>query len=272
MDTQNNVYDELSDTWLPGGPTYSNSILPTTPLNYVTPDGLSTVTSTANSVTLQSQSPLSLQPGYENSGAYFYESSYTGTNLSIGEQYSEGLQSFTLSAGTGLIVRGTLSASISADVSGVEAAVNALGYEAPYSSGYAGANASFVLASGVQDVLDSQGNYLGFMIQQGNQLDLNLGRDIFADSGTMLDSQSQDFEFTVTNFGSDAMNGVFALNLGVSSYLSVSASPINPYIPPVIDTPDGGDIAPIPEPSTYAMMGLGLVGIAAATRRRRHTA
>nr|WP_306563637.1 PEP-CTERM sorting domain-containing protein [Aquabacterium sp.] len=28
----------------------------------------------------------------------------------------------------------------------------------------------------------------------------------------------------------------------------------------------------MPEPSTYALMGLGLVGIAAVARRRRHTA
>jgi hypothetical protein len=33
--------------------------------------------------------------------------------------------------------------------------------------------------------------------------------------------------------------------------------------------PDPGTTAPIPEPSTYALMGLGLVGMAAMKRRRQ---
>jgi hypothetical protein len=79
IDTSNSVYDEASDSYLPGGPTYSNSLLPTTPVNYTTPDGLSTVTSTSNSVTLQSQLPLSQvlpplsPPDGTGTGDYVYQ-------------------------------------------------------------------------------------------------------------------------------------------------------------------------------------------------------
>jgi hypothetical protein len=72
-------------------------------------------------------------------------------------------------------------------------------------------------------------------------------------------SESQDFEFTVVNFGDSTLTGVVALQLTVSSDVGVSAERFS-------------TIPTIPEPSTYALMGLGLVGIAAVARRRRHTA
>ena len=66
----------------------------------------------------------------------------------------------------------------------------------------------------------------------------------------------QDFEFTVVNFGDSTLTGVLALQLDVHSNVGVSAEHFS-------------TIPTIPEPSTYALMGLGLVGIGFAARRRR---
>ena len=63
IDSWNSVYDEASDSWLHSGPTYSNSLLPTTPVNYTTPDGLSTVTSTSADLIRPNRAAISRTAG-----------------------------------------------------------------------------------------------------------------------------------------------------------------------------------------------------------------
>jgi PEP-CTERM motif len=64
--------------------------------------------------------------------------------------------------------------------------------------------------------------------------------------------------------------GSFTLASGLSSYLS--ANGVNPALVPVGDiirTVSFAAPAAIPEPSTYALMGLGLVGVALTARKRK---
>lgn len=264
IDTQSFAYDESNDTFLPAGPSYADSILPTAPLNYVTQDGLSSVNSTANGVTLKSQLPLSQLTAQGYTEGYFAGDLFTQTDLVAGD-------AFTLSAGTGLIVRGTLTGQSSFDVSSAAAEFGAQGYDTWSAYGYAGAAGSFFMAASVKDLYDSNGDYVGFSVEQGNRIDLDVGRYVSFMNGDenllISDSQAQDFEFTLANFGSSDMNGIFALNMNVSSSLSLDASSL--YTPPI---PETLPVTPVPEPSTYALMGLGLVGIAVVARRRRHHA
>lgn len=267
IDSWNSVYDEASDSWLHSGPTYSNSLLPTTPVNYTTPDGLSTVTSTSTSVTLQSQLPLSQvlpplsPPDGTGTGNYAYQWTETGTDLVVGAPFVGGYQSFTLGAGTGLVLQGTLSTHITVDSSAVQNEMEANGYETWHLEGSGRSSGSFVMTAKTNALFDIDGNYTGQVLQQGNNVYLDGARWFWYGSNednTMLNqSESQDFEFTVVNFGDSTLTGVLALQLDVYSNVGVSA---------------GRFITTIPEPSTYALMGLGLVGIAAVARRRRHTA
>ncbi|MDD2977948.1 PEP-CTERM sorting domain-containing protein [Aquabacterium sp.] len=269
IDMWNTVYDEASDSWLHSGPTYSNSLLPTTPVNYTTPDGLSTVTSTSNSVTLQSQVALSQvlpplsPPDGTGTGDYVSNWAGTGTDLAVGAPYDGGYQSFTLGAGTGLVLRGTLSTQFTVDSSAVQNEMEANGYDTWSLTGGGDSSGSFVMAAKANELFDIYGNLEGFEWQQGNNVQLYVSRWSWhgsSEDNTMLNqSESQDFEFTVVNFGDSTLTGVLALQLDVYSNVGVSAEHFS-------------TIPTIPEPSTYALMGLGLVGIAAVARRRRHTA
>ena len=277
IDTSNSVYDEASDSWLHSGPTYSNSLLPSTPVNYITADGMSTVTSTANSVTLQSQVQLSqilpslTPPNAEGTDDYIYLSSMSGTDLAVGNAFPGEFQQFTLSAGSALVVRGSLSGSYTLDGTALKTGLEASGYTdwSIYHTG--AADASFVMAAQFSDLSAESAGFEGLI---GNQVN-GVFAQLVDNGGTFLNSadvelllqtaNSRDFEFTLTNLGDTDMTGLLALNLGTYSDLSVSANRISLGTPPI-------DIPAIPEPSTYALMGLGLVGITAVARRRRHTA
>ena len=282
IDTSYTAYDEASDTYTHLGPQFQNSLLPTTPLNYVGADGLSTVTSTANSVTLQSQLPLSqvlpplTPPNTQGIDDYISRWSTAGTNLALGNPYPGEFQSFTLRAGTGLVVRGTLSGSVALDGTALQAELGANGYTdwSLYHTGYA--DGAFILAAQLYDLAGEAGSFSGLAGNQVNGIYASLLNDgahyLSSQEGelTLHAAASRDFEFTLTNLGDADLTGVLALNLNVSSDLSLYASRPSLWTPP-IDLPPI-DVPAIPEPSTYALMGLGLVGILGVTRRRRHTA
>ena len=282
IDSWNVVYDEASDSYLPGGPTYSNSLLPSTPVNYVSPDGLSTVTSTANSVTLQSQLSLShilpplTPPDATGAGDALYGGAGTRTDLSVGNPVPGELQAFTLSAGSALVVRGTLTGSYILDGTQVQAGLNANGYTewTLFHNGWA--DAGFLMAAQVDNLSEETSGFTGLFGHQVNGFYTSLVNDgatfLSSTDGnvTHQTTASRDFTFTLTNLDDTTMSGVLALSLSVHTDQTLYASRPGIWTPP-IDLPPI-DVPAIPEPSTYALMGLGLVGIAAAARRRRHTA
>ena len=284
IDSWNNAYDEATDTYIHLGPQFQNSLLPSSPLAHVTPDGMSTVTTTANSVSLQSQvtlsqilSPLAPYPS-DTEGMEDYVSRWTttGTNLAVGNAYPGEFQHFTLSAGTALVVRGTLSGSFSIDGTAIQADLTANGYT-DWSLHHGGhADAGFIMAAQIDELTGEPGSFAGLSGSQVNGIFANLWND-GANYLSHMDGEltrqtaaSRDFEFTLTNLGGTDMTGVLALNLNIGGDLSLYASRPSVSTPP-IDLPPI-DVPAIPEPSTYALMGLGLVGIAAVARRRRHTA
>jgi hypothetical protein len=282
IDSWNITYDEATDTYIHLGPQFQNSLLPSSPLAHVTPDGLSTVTTTANSATLQSQVTLSqilpslTPPNTEGINDHLSNWKTTGTDLAVGNTYPGEFQHFTLSAGTALVVRGTLSGSFSIDGTAIQADLTANGYTewSLYHGGHA--DAGFIMAAQIDELTGEPGSFAGLSGSQVNGIFANLWND-GANYLSHMDGEltrqtaaSKDFEFTLTNLGDADMTGVLALSLNVGSDLTLYASRPSLWTPP-IDLPPI-DVPAIPEPSTYALMGLGLVGIAAVARRRRHTA
>jgi len=278
IDSSNMVYAETSDSWLPAGPTYSNSLLPSTPLNYVSADSLSSITSTGNSITLQSNLPLSqvlpalTSPDGTGIGDYVNHGLMTGTDLNLGNPFEGTYQSFTLGAGTGLVLRGTLSNYTSVDRTAVQSALEANGYDW-WSLSIGGNNAGIFQMA--EQFTDNYPN--GYLMKQGNVVELvddhfvTYDSTYYDDGISQSHSASSEFEFTVVNFGDSDLTGMVALNLMTNSDLNLNATRYS-IIPPAIGVPEDLYIPAIPEPSTYALMGLGLVGIATVARRRRHTA
>ena len=147
------------------------------------------------------------------------------------------------------------------DSGAIQSAMEANGYDTWSLNGGGGGGATFMMAAQSSEWFAPDGNYTGGLVQQRNQLELfdshYLTHGTNLDNTTLLANGSQDFEFTVVNFGDSTLTGVLALQLDVHSNVGVSAEHFS-------------TIPTIPEPSTYALMGLGLVGIAAVARRRRH--
>lgn len=266
IDTSNSVYDEASDSWLPNGPTYSNSLLPSTPVNYTSPDGLSTFTSTSNSVTLQSQLALSqvlpplTPPDGTGAGHFAYGETLSSVDLwTFGGPYDMPSSGFTLGAGTSLVLRGTLSAEMTFDSTAVRSALAATGYHSWALYGTLVGLGRLQLGN---QLYDADGNFFGASVQQSDRLYFD-GRENVShfndmDNSPLNLSTSQDFEFTVDNFGESDGTGVVDMYMRVNSDVRLYAERFS-VIPPAI-----------PEPSTYALMGLGLVGVTAVARRRRH--
>ena len=284
IDTGEWIYDEASDSYnFAGGPQFQNSLLPATPMTHVSSNGLSTVTSTVNSVTLQTQLPLSqllpsmAPPDGTGTDDFTDSGSWAEANLSVGDGNTGGFASFTLGSGTGLILRGTLSSQLTMDSSAVSAVLAANGYDHWSLYGNLDAYGSFLMAAQAETPWPNA----DLLLQQGNQLDLSRyhtvwhGSNMWDDNTPLSDATSQSFEFTVVNFGDSNLIGDVLLNLHVLHNVDLFATRASTYIPPVdvppIDVPPI-DVPAIPEPSTYALMGLGLVGIVAVARRRRHTA
>ena len=261
------VYDELADTYThQGGIQYSNSLLPSAPQSYVSADGLSTINTTSNSVLMQSQvSGSDLHGALDDTDLLGYASRtwLTSSRFDVGKAFGGDYESFTLSAGTGLILRGTFSSKLSfADNSALQSEFEANGYEDVSLVQNFHTTVDFTMAALDRESSDPIG--YGYDVKQGNYFYREAFDDMSQDSldgfAAVDRTTSNDFEFTIVNFGSADMSGVVSLSMSVVSNHSLGS------FRPSIDTPA------IPEPSTYALMGLGLVGIMGVTRRRRRAA
>ena len=250
-----------------GGIQYNNSLLPSAPQSYVSADGLSTINTTSNSVLMHNQvsgSDLYGALDAEDTYGYFTKTvSQSTSDLAVGNEFSDDWESFTLSAGTGLIVRGTFSNKFSfSDNSALQSELEIKGYEGVSLLQNFDTKVFFAMAALDRESSDPIG--YGYDVKQGNYFYREAFDDMSQDSldgfAAVDRTTSNDFEFTIVNFGSTDMSGVVLLNMSVDSSLELSGYRPNIAIPA------------IPEPSTYALMGLGLVGIMGVTRRRRRAA
>lgn len=113
---------------------------------------------------------------------------------------------------------------------------------------------------GVGGVSNSPSLDLKTQIALGSTVDTFFTGLLDSTQATVIEKKlSQPFELSFVNAENNTKNGRFNLNISVGStaYTRESTS----YLP--IDTPG------VPEPGTWALMGLGMVGLSWATRRQR---
>lgn len=167
---------------------------------------------------------------------------------------------FSLSGNTALVISGTASLRFEADLLALQAQLKSLGVE---SLQFSSQGTAQVIGHGYLD--DGQGNAVGagsaslsiprtsnYFIQYLNPYGLSEPMTKVYDSGDVS------FSFQVQNLGAMTRQGYLDFTVAASSSLSVG---------PVFTDSSPGLLTP--EPSAYALTGLGLLAAVCAARRRR---
>lgn len=258
--------------------TYGNTLLPASPITLSGTNNSTSISTTPNGATLRSVTTLqNLQAGGEqitnDPGFHALNwNNYNSAGLSLSNPNSVAggfldradFGQFTLSANTALRITGTVTSTSSLDLTPLLNALTA-GTSGTAETITASANSNgfgFGVAPNVQLLLgklqvnqDNTGNESSLGVQGSAFALYNANLSVSNAQPTASDSNSQAFELVFTNLHDTAQTGDLMLSLNASSGIYAGMS----YVIP--------DVPSIPEPSTYALMGLGLVGIT-LTRRR----
>lgn len=194
-------------------------------------------------------------------GTRIAQSIYAGdirADVAIMPLISEG--NITLGANTGIIITGMGHIAGQFDSSAVQAALEALpnSREAWVGWGQASASVHVSLSQRTTQVDEAGNLYSESEIRSG----FSLTRDVWSESF----DHSSPFSLQFLNLGNEADE--VSLNMAVSARTELTGwvdfrDPADIVIPPPV-TPG------VPEPGTYLLMGLGLVGLAFARRRAAH--
>jgi hypothetical protein len=234
---------------------YTNTISPNTPITQTDPSA----TATASSDGWKASASLdqsTLLNGFDPSSKTFQSFSYSIYSESgVASTNYELFNGITLGANTAIVITGVGSISGSLDSDKLNSILNNIdGVQNSYSSlsMYAALNVSLTATSAESGSIIINNN-------SSSTFDMSPAWD----AGNQYDA-TRAFLVSYSNYSQSAVDLGFSAGVGVSTYASAWIDLSDPStLPPVISPPA------IPEPSTYALMGLGLVGITLASRRRR---
>jgi hypothetical protein len=193
------------------------------------------------------------------------------------------LTSGRLSANTALIIMGQAKLSVLADRSVVEAQAQALGPDNDYvdygahilasiNIGLSGNNSVFADAtsgsfSNTFSLQEDVGVYTGSTTYYDNV------QGIYIDTSDLVLNRSTVRDFSLVAFNNSSLDTDVQLDVSLNSTAAqlVNSAKSNTVVTANPDWVPEPPTPTIPEPSTYALMGLGLVGVALAARRQRPT-
>jgi hypothetical protein len=247
-------------------PVYSNSLLPSTTLNSTTDNGATAVTMSPTGIEIKSQITYAnlMSNSYESSdGAYALSAPLgfgDGVSLSSPDDTFSTQPSYSLSAHTIAVLRGTLSTAWALDTQALASQI-----DPKYTSWSVKLSGGPWIALGLghdTPVLDAFGNIQGDT-QHVASSSLGLPTDISIN----FPSQSEgDHPITSNQVRTDI---VFSM-ANPDDQVQTGTAQFDTYTNTEIMLTANGDLVPsIPEPGSYALMGLGLVGISLVRRRQR---
>lgn len=251
----------------PGQLLYSNALLPSSTLTHTSADGNTVVTASPTGIEIKSQLTYDALKNGASETSY---NGYFGINGAVDTGRGVSLlnftnpefgPSFTLSPHTLAIVHATLSAAWSLDGQAIASQIDPkyTTWSVTLSSN-PGADLSLVKYT---DLLDASGSVRGSTFEGGGAnftLSAYSSTDSFSVTDTPLhsDQSSQNVAFNFVNASDENVTGVAQMAVGNPITYTLSGWGIDP----------GSVVIGVPEPGTYALMGLGLVGIALVRRRR----
>jgi hypothetical protein len=259
------------------GPSYTNSLTPTGSLSstagnttsVATPNSLSigTFTTLAQLTSPEAQvyqtSSSTVSRAFDNSGYFSLLAGPAGS--------STGSATFTLTANTAVFIRGNISTSITLDASALSSVFPADQFTWQLTKGeYAGY--VYIGLHTEDQISDTEsGNVVGYVSQTSSaELSPYLYPDTIssdADPATGLTfsrSASKDFVLQMGNLGDQELTGVLLVDLSAAANLELDTYAVTPPVDP--DTPP---VVPgIPEPGTWALMGAGMLVLAAVRRQQ----
>jgi hypothetical protein len=253
---------------IPNPPIYSNSLLPSSTITKAFDNGNTVVTASPTGIEVKSQVTYDdlMSNSYGWSTPSPYLNSYSARGASVGLQSLDdpGINgTYTLSPNTVAVVRGTISNAWTLDGRAISSQLDPK--YTSWSIDQSGGTNSFLQILHQSEFVDAQGNSQGGASSGGGaNEDMSISAHASQTNDALQSNQStNDFEFGLVNpNGQDQIGDVY-VSVDVHPYLYLTAYG---EIVPI----DPGPITPgIPEPTTYALMGLGLVGITLVRRQRR---
>jgi PEP-CTERM motif len=209
----------------------------------------------------------------------------------FGNVYPTPQPNITLSANTLLLVEGTLTLAVNASSQAFSSAISSVLSPLALANGNHQGHLSAFAGVGFDPVSTYQVLPGGSTLEQGQPtytaLNQALSFDTYrvsqdwapydpdaAPKTELNGGDARAFALTFANTGTVDLQGFLSVRVNVDAYVTSDAYQQDTTLTfgdPVPDTPVLPPVPGIPEPSTYALMGLGLVGIVLARRRLRPT-
>jgi PEP-CTERM motif len=175
------------------------------------------------------------------------------------------MSSFTLTANTQLVVKGKVNFDLHANLAPLDSselltAARQGRLEAEFATG---GSAEFYLLDQEGNPVDAfgMGEWAGQVVNRSGVVNIS-------SLGTDLDNYTETFELSFMNQTPDAKSGGIWANVMSSSVLALSPQAL-PAPTTLRISSFSRQLQAVPEPSTYALMGLGLVGLSVVARQRR---